>query len=123
MEDLKNIATIKPKQVPSSKHQHKRRVHQSRKIRWEIITIFKRGDQFKQGSGSGGAQETNKKLAAHPKQISVNVEECISWRLTVGETKRQEAKPHRTLGYLWGSHFQWRRSAVARALLIVLIFL
>ncbi|GBM89723.1 hypothetical protein AVEN_216834-1 [Araneus ventricosus] len=112
MKDLKIIETIKPKQVPSSKHQHKRRVHQPRKIRWELSQFSKleptqRGDQLKQDAKSSDAQETNKKIAAHPKQISTNIEECISWRLTFGETKWQEANLHRTLQF---NHSLWHHA-------------
>ncbi|GBM91625.1 hypothetical protein AVEN_166668-1 [Araneus ventricosus] len=102
IKDLKKIERNKPKQVPSSKCQQEQRVYQSTKIHWEMITNYKiRADAnrrpIKEGSRSGDAQEIKKKIAAHPKQIGVNIEECISWRLTTGKTKWQEAKPNRRL--------------------------
>ncbi|GBM07383.1 hypothetical protein AVEN_107154-1 [Araneus ventricosus] len=67
---------------------------------------FQNSSRRKEADNSNKAQEAamrkrpmKKKNAAHPKQISVTIEECISWRLTVGETKWQEAKPHRTLQF------------------------
>ncbi|GBM67760.1 hypothetical protein AVEN_264773-1 [Araneus ventricosus] len=82
MKDLKKIARKKPKQVPSSKRQQEQRVHQS-KIRWETITIYKiRADTnkrpIKQGARIGDAQEVNRKIDAHPKQIGVDIKECFS---------------------------------------------
>ncbi|GBN79005.1 hypothetical protein AVEN_145706-1 [Araneus ventricosus] len=76
MKDLKKIASNKPKQVPSSKRQQEQRVHQSIKFRWETITIYKiRADTnkrpIKQGARIGDAQEINRKIDAHPKQIGV----------------------------------------------------
>ncbi|GBL95756.1 hypothetical protein AVEN_693-1 [Araneus ventricosus] len=85
MEDLKNTATIQQKQVPSSKH--KQRVHQSRKIHWEIIAIFKiQADAKRQPR----RKRPIKRLLRT--QTSVNVKEGTSWRLIVRETKCQGSK-------------------------------
>ncbi|GBO36640.1 hypothetical protein AVEN_15500-1 [Araneus ventricosus] len=48
---------------------------------------MRRHNQLIQGTRSGDAQDIDKGISAHPKQIGFNVDECISWRNEVAGSR------------------------------------